>query len=298
MTNKAELEGLEQDVARARRRLAEDLARLRSPDTLSGFKNDVLAQIEDSKNQLMGMARQAASDRTQGFIADLRARAAANPIGVLAIGAGLAWRLFRHPPVTTLLIGAGIASFLRPGRANHHGEPDMLGRANQLAGTVATKVQEWGEEARDATQHAASQVAGTASNFAAQAREWRQESREMAHRTVSQVADTASNLSAQAREWRQDVQSATEQTASHLSGAASSLAARARDWRDDARDATQHTVSQLSSTASNVAAQARGLTSRALAADQDVRDTYLLAGAALAIGAATVIAYQRKGQQP
>jgi hypothetical protein len=40
---------------------------------------------------------------------DVKARAAANPAAVIAIGAGLAWRLLQRSPIASALIGVGPA---------------------------------------------------------------------------------------------------------------------------------------------------------------------------------------------
>src|SRR6185437_14414318 len=57
----------------------------------------------------------------------------ANPSAALAIGAGLAWRLVKHPPLATALIGAGVLSLWRttPARIN---DDDYLGTAQQRLG--------------------------------------------------------------------------------------------------------------------------------------------------------------------
>jgi len=200
----AELDVLEQDVANARRRLVSDLARLRSPETLSGFKNDLVARAQEAKDQLVQKATDSATDGIHRIVADVKARVAANPVASLAVGAGIVWRLVRHPPIATLLVGAGLASLFRtdPNR----GSADMLTRASNVAGTVGERVQKWGEEARDVTQQTVSQISSTASDMGAQAKQ-------LAHRTLG---------------------------------------------------------------------------------DHDLRDSYLLGAAALAIGAATVISYQRR----
>jgi hypothetical protein len=41
---------------------------------------------------------------------DVKARAAANPAALIAIGAGLAWRLMQRPPIASALIGVGLYS--------------------------------------------------------------------------------------------------------------------------------------------------------------------------------------------
>jgi hypothetical protein len=163
---KAELDVLEQDVAAARRRLAGDLAALRSPSV----KNDLWARAQETKDELIQKATAAANTGTQRVMSDLKAKARANPLATLAIGAGVAWHVARHPPISTLLVGVGIASLLRTPRPPD-GSPDFVSQASELAGTVGHKVQRWSEEAREVTQQKVSQLTGTASNVATQAKD-------------------------------------------------------------------------------------------------------------------------------
>jgi hypothetical protein len=41
-------------------------------------------------------------------LADLKARAAANPLALAAVAAGVGWRLFHRPPIATALVGLGL----------------------------------------------------------------------------------------------------------------------------------------------------------------------------------------------
>src|SRR5690242_3981361 len=100
-----DLNTLERDVEQARAKFAADLARVRSPTTFAKFKEDLLAQARGTKDELLERTSQAARDTTQRVLEDIKDRALANPLGALAIGAGLAWRLARHPPISTVLIG-------------------------------------------------------------------------------------------------------------------------------------------------------------------------------------------------
>ena len=74
-----------------------------------------------------------AKSAVQRAIDDVKARAAANPSAALAIGAGLAWRLVKHPPIATALIGAGVLSLWRttPARIN---DDDYLKTAQRRLG--------------------------------------------------------------------------------------------------------------------------------------------------------------------
>src|SRR5450432_2838376 len=99
------LGALEREVEVARERVAGDLARLRAPATLSEFKNELWMEARESKDQVVEKATDYVQETIQDVIANIKGRAAANPAAALAIGAGLAWQLLRHPPVASLLVG-------------------------------------------------------------------------------------------------------------------------------------------------------------------------------------------------
>ena len=113
-----DLSFLELQVEEARAKLASDLALLRLPQTYREFGAELKS---DAKSAV------------QRAIDDVKARAAANPSAALAIGAGLAWRLVKHPPIAIALIGAGVLSLWRttPARIN---DDDYLGTAQQHLG--------------------------------------------------------------------------------------------------------------------------------------------------------------------
>lgn len=53
-----------------------------------------------------------------------KARAAANPAAVLLIGVGAAWRIIRHRPIATALVGAGSYSLVRSKPLGPQGQPN------------------------------------------------------------------------------------------------------------------------------------------------------------------------------
>ncbi len=63
----------------------------------------------------MNRARDTGRQTAQGLTDSLKQRAMDNPFAVALIGAGIAWRLYKKPPVTTLLVGAGVASLMMAG---------------------------------------------------------------------------------------------------------------------------------------------------------------------------------------
>jgi hypothetical protein len=89
----AELDRLEGDVRDARRRLKSDLEVLRAPETFSSFKEEVLGEVRQSRDDIVANVKEAAADRAERLVADIKERAAANPVAVGAIAAGVAWRI-------------------------------------------------------------------------------------------------------------------------------------------------------------------------------------------------------------
>jgi hypothetical protein len=154
----AELNALEREVELTRARFANDLARLRSPHNLAEFKEDLWAQARDTRD---------------GLLADLKARAAANPLAVAALAAGVAWRLFQRPPIATLLVGLGLVGLLRtsPSPSDYAKAEDVFDpgrwprRASALADSAKRKAEEWGAQVSEAARDAKAQVAETAASM-------------------------------------------------------------------------------------------------------------------------------------
>jgi hypothetical protein len=111
----SEVDALERDVEAARARLVNRVAQLKAPP-LSGVKDELVADATDYKDEVIDSAKQKLTDTIDGFVSDIKRRAAENPVAVAAIGAGIAWKLWQKPPITTLLVGAGVAALF--GRAS------------------------------------------------------------------------------------------------------------------------------------------------------------------------------------
>ena len=186
MTSALTLDDLERDVARARARLAGDLARLRDPTTISHAKADLMAQAHDYRHRLMESVGGAANDGARTLRATLRQRAQDNPAAFAAIGAGILWRLWQRPPVATLLVGAGLASLMagrgEEGKAPAEGLMGVVQEVNRATHALGGRAAELAERARHA-----------AVDLAEQAREMADETTEaIAHagdRTVLSLAD-------------------------------------------------------------------------------------------------------------
>src|SRR4051794_5631071 len=105
----SEVDALERDVEVARARLVNHVAQLKAPP-ISGVKDELVADATEYKDEVIDSAKQKVTDAIDGFVSDIKRRAADNPVAVAAIGAGIAWRLYQKPPITTLLVGAGLAA--------------------------------------------------------------------------------------------------------------------------------------------------------------------------------------------
>jgi hypothetical protein len=132
MTASADLNQLERDIEETRARLARDLDRLRSTETISAFKADLSAQASETKDRLLDKAKESASHRTQALWHEIKARAAANPAAALALGAGLAWRLLRRPPVASALVGVGLISLWRTDPRHPASGADLVARSAEF----------------------------------------------------------------------------------------------------------------------------------------------------------------------
>jgi hypothetical protein len=165
---------LENEVATARTKLAGDLAVLRSPHTYHEFTADLKAEAQSA---------------VQRLVEDVKARAASNPAAALAIGAGLGWRLIKHPPIAMALIGAGLLSLWRT-------SPAQIDEENYLS----TAKQRLGEQVSSAvdtvTDYAAEQVVAAGENVSAYA----ETARETIQGIASSAADRAVETFEQARE--------------------------------------------------------------------------------------------------
>ncbi|MGB8049020.1 MAG: hypothetical protein WCF53_14125 [Pseudolabrys sp.] len=85
----------EHEVERSRTKLTQDLGVLCSSETFAAFTDDLEKEAFETRD---------------AFWEKLKARAASNPVAVIAIGAGLAWRIIQHPPIASALIGVGLFS--------------------------------------------------------------------------------------------------------------------------------------------------------------------------------------------
>jgi len=183
--SQAELAALERDVEQTRSKFATDLARLRSPETLASFKDELWAETSG-----------AAKDNVQKVVDAVKRRVSENPLAVLAIGAGLSWRLFHKPPIASVLVGVGLFSLLRSHGDGSHGNGsvgDVAGRARELADSAREKAQEkmhkWADQAGDRVAQSVAQLSDGAVSVAKQASEAVHDATTAARRTATQLGE-------------------------------------------------------------------------------------------------------------
>src|SRR5215207_6643397 len=271
---------LEAEVAAARARFARTLDKLTDPATHDAMKNEVMERVEGYKDGLLGSVEASARAKGQGVVDDLKTRAMNNPAGAALIGAGIAYHLYRHPPITTLLVGAGTAMLIRA-RGKRSSDPTAY-RApydeKQPRGYVPGGVAGYGypvdEDAPGATTTdrimaeaaaAGSKARAFASDVGERAREIGGRAREAASEAGSRIAETAERT-----------RHAAADTLDRTRSAAEDIAARARTTAHDAYERTA------------------GAAERAGEAYDRVRtDPWLLGALGIAAGAALAVAMRR-----
>lgn len=254
------LDELERDVEQARLRFADDLARLRSPDNLSAFKDDLWAEATRTKDELIDKTKEAAKDGAQRLLTELKARASANPAAALAIGAGLAWRIVHRPPIASLLVGIGLVSLLRTSPSQN--STPYMGL--------------YDEDPQTRRYDKGNPVSG-ASGLVESAKEWTGEAGNAARDAATQIKETATSAAARLSE-------AARETASQIKDGAASAA-------DRVVRTTREAATSMSEGATSVAHKATSAVP-----DQETRDQYLFGMAALAVAAAVGIAIQRRAE--
>jgi gas vesicle protein len=235
----AELNALERDVEQARAKFADDLVRLRSPANLARLKSDLWADVRETKDEVVDKAKDAAQDGAQRLVAELKARAAANPLATIAIGAGLAWRLVHRPPIATVLVGLGLIGLARTTPSQRASQPymglidedpilqrgDLASHAEALADAAKEKVQDWSARAGDAIRQTAGEIAEKAASVAESASDALQGAQYAARKTAAEVADRAGSAARVSQTMRDAVSDREDRDTYFLAAAAVAVAA-------------------------------------------------------------------------
>jgi len=225
------LEKLEREVETARAKLVNDLSILRSPDTAAEFTETLKQDVMDAKDTILDNAKTRMQSSFESMLEGLKARAAANPAAALAIGAGIAWRLARHPPIATALVGTGLLSLFHtmPARANV--PADYLSHAT-------ARLKEQANEAVEVTKEkaaAASEVIGA--KVTKLAGEVKQKGQDLSGQAKEVATDTKEHAAAMWHDATDSIDEAARSAHSTTSAAASSATATIDEWRHEAETA-------------------------------------------------------------
>ena len=229
----------ERAVESARAKLTEDLAVLCSARTFATFTDDL---------------KQEALDTRDAVWEKLKARAAANPAAMLAIAAGLGWRLMTQPPIASALVGLGLFSLWRTPGAPLDKRSSFL---QQSAQSLKTQGEDF-----------ATTAGGIAGDLAAQAKD-----------TVSAKGTEAWEAAkAKVQQWNEDagarLDNARAKAKSASDSVVDSLRRQQHDLRDEIADMT--------------------VAARESLRDEETRNTVLVGIAGVAIAAALGIACQKR----
>jgi vacuolar-type H+-ATPase subunit H len=236
---------LERQVEESRQRLASTLDKLADPATHQAMKDEVMARVTGYKDQLLGGAR----GTGQTYADDLKARAMNNPAAVALIGAGIAYRLYRHPPVTTLLLGAGVALLMRargrtssdptayrapydreqprgyvPGGVAGYGYPvEEDAPGSTTTDRMVAAASQAGERAREIAEDTRSRLSTAAHEAGSRISETAEQARSLAQDTYERTRSAAQDTYGQARSMAQDTYERTAAGAGDAYGRASEM---------------------------------------------------------------------------
>jgi hypothetical protein len=176
--------------------------------------------VRETKDEVVDKAKDAAQDGAQRLVAELKARAAANPLATIAIGAGLAWRLVHRPPIATVLVGLGLIGLARTTPSQHASRPymglldedpvlqrrgrDLASHAGALADAAKEKVQDWSAQAGDAIRQTAGGISDKAATAAESASAALEGARNAVRETAAEVADTTGAMAASVSQTMRD----------------------------------------------------------------------------------------------
>jgi hypothetical protein len=272
------LRQLEQEVEAARAKLAGDLATLRSSSTAAEFTESLKQEALETKDALLDKAKTGIQSSVESMIEDVKARAAANPTAALAVGTGLAWRLMRHPPIATVLIGAGLLSLFRTQPARLHGRAreDYLSYAKN-------RFVEQASEAGDVAKEKAATLGETVSKKAA-----------ALGKTVSEnAAETAADIKDRVQDWTTQGTSTAGEAAQRAKERASAMWSDTTETFDKARRSARSTAQTNMSRAGDTVDELWASTQSSME-HAEARDRVLLGAAGFAVVAALGIACQRR----
>lgn len=285
------LQELEDDLAATRARLARNLGTLRSPAARSEFSDAIKHEVLAAKDDLVERTRSAAQERVQDWVDALKARAANNPAAVLAIAAGIGWRVLRNPPIATALVGVGMWHLFRGGAPSRTGR-----REDEYLNLATARLR---QQSSEFATGLADQARAAAIKAGQRAEDWREEAdavlREGGAAMVDQAVATTAAATRQTEAAAARVRDAASRAASELRIAASDAAERVSERTDRFAEAAHRRADD----------PPVGATERFGSPELEhgkpggeLADTLLLGAAGAAVAAAFGIALQRRIFEP
>ncbi|HEY7228888.1 MAG TPA: hypothetical protein VH558_00815 [Pseudolabrys sp.] len=236
----------EREVEAARAKLTQDLAVLSAPEMFADFTDTLKHEVEKTR---------------QALWEKLKAQAAANPAAVLAIAAGLGWRLMRRPPIASSLIGLGIFSLLRTSaKPLDHSTSFLQQSTRSLKGQGEELASAIGGAAAEAKDAVAAKATEAKDGIAAKATEAWDSAKEKTQKWNEQAGERLATARSQVKNAGESIME--------------DIRRQQHDLRDEIADITA----------------AAGETLR----DEDTRNTLLIGIAGIAVAAALGIAAQKR----
>jgi hypothetical protein len=229
----------EREVEQSRVKLTQDLTLLCSSETMAAFTDGLKKEAFDTRDVLWEK---------------LKSRAASNPAAVMAIAAGLGWRLFQKPPIATALIGVGLFSLWKTQSKTAY---DATGR--QLG---------YVEQSKEILKEQAGEAFSKAADLAVKAQ----------RATTAKGSEAWDSAKDEIQRWQEEIDDTINEATSEVKASGEALMADIRakrhDFRDDVRGATAKVVETIR--------------------DEDTRNTLFLGIASVAVAAALGIACQKR----
>ena len=258
---------LEREAAEARARLADTLERLTSPQTSQAVKQELTDYALGVKDNILGTGRSRALS--------LKDRALANPLGLLMIGAGIGWRLYRHPPVATLLVGTGIAMLMKGDngrRLDASAYRDPYDPA-QPRGYVPGGVAGYGYPVEDSPPGLADRASAAISHAGYAAEDVKARALDTAHNVAERISGTAHTVADRASETAHTVGERVSDTAHAIADSVSGTAHTVAERVSDAAAAAKNSALGAAGAAKTAISDATGTTREAVMGAADTART-------------------------
>ena len=282
-----DLRRLEREAEAARARLHETIAEIKDPRTVDNAKLEMKHRAEEVKDQIVGYITDAKdnvleSGRATGhdFTRKLQRTAVENPLSVALIGAGIGWHLYKKPPITTALIGAGLYTLMK-GWNNSPDDTAFRDPYNRVSprGYVPGGVAGYGYDEVTDVASATARVKSVATNLSygaqtavAGVQDAISGATERVREAVGAGADSLRDAGAAASASADTLQASGAHAADDMSRLGAGMATRASEEVDRASHRAQDLAQDARGAIHGMADQARGLADDAQRRMQPVMD--------------------------